>query len=59
MNFNRPQQGVAARSLERRTIQVELPSDDAGVIEALRRAFAAEAQSKMDREFDFLLRQLH
>jgi hypothetical protein len=59
MNFNRPQQGAAARSLERRTIRVELPSDDSGVIEALRRAFGNQAQCQLDREFESLLRQLH
>jgi len=45
--------------MDRRTIRVELPSDDAGVLEALRRAFAEDARCQTDRKFDFLLRQLH
>jgi hypothetical protein len=54
------QTGAAAdKSMERRTIRVELPSGDAGVTEALRRAFADDARCQFDRKFDFLLRQLN
>jgi hypothetical protein len=55
-NFNRQD---AARSMDRRTIRVELPSDDAGILDALRRAFAEDAQCESDRDFASLLRQLH
>jgi hypothetical protein len=58
MNSNINRQD-AARLMDRRTIRVELPSDDAGVLDALRRAFAEDSQCDNDREFAYLLRQLH
>jgi len=48
-----------ACSEDRRIIQVELPSDCAGVAAALRRAFAGVDQRPSEGEFDALLRQLN
>jgi len=58
MNFNRQDQ-AAARSVDRRIIQVELPPANAGVIAALRRAFDAALPCPGEDEFDALLRRLH
>ena len=53
------QTGAAAdKTMERRTIRVELPSNDAGVTEALRRAFAGAVPRPNEDDFDRLLRRL-
>jgi len=45
--------------MDRRTIHVELPSANAGVIAALRRAFDVALPCPSEDEFDALLRRLN
>jgi hypothetical protein len=45
-------------SMDRRIIRVELPPAHAGVTAALRRAFAAAPNTRIDRELDELLARL-
>ncbi|HMI40915.1 MAG TPA: hypothetical protein VK485_06775 [Sphingomicrobium sp.] len=59
MNFHRQDQAAAARSLDRRIIQVDLPSDNAGVIAALRRAFQPAPPCRSEEDFEALLRRLN
>ena len=58
MNFHSHHQAAAAGSLDRRTIQVQLPSDSAGVVEALRRAFEPALPNPSESDFDALLHRL-
>jgi hypothetical protein len=59
MNIHRQDQASAARSLDRRIIQVELPPDNAGVIAALRRAFQHAPPCPGEGDFEALLRRLN
>jgi hypothetical protein len=45
--------------MDRRLIQVTVPSDHAGITAALRRAFEAAASEPCDRDFAELLRRLN
>jgi hypothetical protein len=47
------------QSIDRRIIQVDLPSAHAGIMAALRRAFDAAASQPCERDFAELLRQLN
>jgi hypothetical protein len=47
------------RGLDRRIIQVDIPSAHAGITAALRRAFEAAAREPCERDFAELLRKLH
>jgi hypothetical protein len=58
MHFRGHHQAAAASALDRRIIQVQLPSDSAGVIEALRRAFEPALACPNESDFDALLRRL-
>ena len=58
MHLRGHHQAAAAGSLDRRIIQVQLPSDNAGVIEALRRAFEAALPTPAESDFDSLLHRL-
>ena len=58
MNFRGHHQTAAAGSPDRRIIQVQLPSDNAGVIEALRRAFESALPKPSESDFDALLHRL-
>ena len=49
---------VEDTSRDRRLIRVELPPAHAGVTAALRRAFGAQPNSHVDRQFDELLSRL-
>jgi hypothetical protein len=57
MNFRGEHQSAAAGLPDRRTIQIQLPSDSAGLVEALRRAFEPVACPD-ECDFDVLLRRL-
>jgi len=59
MNFSRHDRTAVAGPIDRRIIQVELPSDSAGVVAALRRAFDAALPCPSEDEFDRLLRRLN
>jgi hypothetical protein len=45
--------------MDRRVIQVDMPSAHAGIMAALRRAFEAAAAEPCDRDFEELLRRLN
>jgi hypothetical protein len=45
--------------MDRRIIQVDMPSAHAGIMAALRRAFEAAASEPSDRDFADLLRKLN
>ena len=59
MKTNCQDRAELACSEDLRIIQVELPSDCAGVAAALRRAFAGAVPRPSEGEFDALLRQLN
>jgi hypothetical protein len=59
MNYHRQDQAAAARSPDRRMIQIELPPDNAGVIAALRRAFQPAPPCAREDDFEALLRRLN
>ena len=46
-------------SMDRRVIRVDVPSAQAGITAALRRAFEAAASEPCDRDFAELLRRLN
>ena len=46
-------------AMDRRIIQVDIPSAHAGITAALRRAFEAAASEPCDRDFAELLRRLN
>ena len=46
-------------ALDRRIIQLDMPSAHAGIMTALRRAFEAAASEPCDRDFAELLRKLN
>jgi len=46
-------------SMDRRTIRVDMPPAQAGIMTALRRAFEAAASEPCDRDFAELLRRLN
>ena len=46
-------------AMDRRIIQVDVPSTHAGITAALRRAFEAAASEPCDRDFAELLRKLN
>jgi hypothetical protein len=46
-------------AMDRRIIQVDMPSTHAGIMTALRRAFDAAASEPCDRDFAELLRKLN
>jgi hypothetical protein len=46
-------------TMDRRIIQVDMPSSHAGIMAALRRAFEAAASEPCDRDFAELLRKLN
>ena len=45
--------------MDRRTIRVDMPPAQAGIMTALRRAFEAAASEPCDRDFAELLRRLN
>jgi hypothetical protein len=51
--------GADAKIMDRRVIQVDFPSAQAGIAAALRRAFEAAAAEPCDRDFAELLRRLN
>lgn len=59
MKPNCQERAAPANTADRRLIRVELPSDDAGITEALRRAFEAEAPRRSEFDFDALLNRLN
>jgi hypothetical protein len=60
MKFEREERsGEEFTSMDRRLIRVDLPSAQAGIAAALRRAFEAAASEPSDRDFAELLRKLN
>ena len=60
MKFEREDVSVQdLTAMDRRIIQVDVPSTHAGITAALRRAFEAAASEPCDRDFAELLRKLN
>lgn len=60
MKVEREELGVSElQSMDRRIIQVDVPSAHAGIMAALRRAFDAAASEPCNRDFAELLRKLN
>lgn len=58
MKPNCQDEAAGGKTMEPRIIRVELPPTNAGVTEALRRAFAGAVPRQREGEFDRLLRRL-
>jgi hypothetical protein len=58
MKSYRQDQGAAGKAMDRQMIRVELPSADAGVAAALRRAYAGAVPHQCEGDFDKLLRRI-
>jgi len=60
MNVERESVGTSElNSMDHRVIRVDIPSAQAGITAALRRAFEAAASEPSDRDFSELLRRLN
>jgi hypothetical protein len=59
MKLERESVSVPDLSMDRRIIQIDMPSGHAGITAALRRAFEAAASEPCDRDFAELLRKLN
>lgn len=60
MKFERNDFAVSeVNAMDRRIIQVDMPSAHTGIMTALRRAFEAAASEPSDRDFADLLRKLN
>jgi hypothetical protein len=58
MKPHRKDRAAPASTMERRIIRVELPPPNAGVVAALRRAYAGTVPRQCEGDFDKLLRRI-